>query len=69
MPIYLADPNRPYEIVKISGTDKVKAHLNNLGFTVGETVMLINQLDENIIVKIKGISLALSKELAKRILV
>ena len=69
MPIYLADPHQTRQIVQITGTDKVKKHLNNLGFVVGEDVTLINQLDENVIVKIKGVSLAISKELAKRILV
>lgn len=69
MPIYLAHPHQSYKIVMITGTDKVKQHLNNLGFVVGENITLINQLDENVIVKIKGVSLAISKELAKRILV
>ena len=69
MPIYLAEYHQSKTIVRISGNDKVKQHLNNLGFVVGEEVMLINQLDENVIVKIKGVSLAISKELARRILV
>ena len=69
MPIYLAECHHSKTIVRISGNDKVKQHLNNLGFVVGEEVMLINQLDENVIVKIKGVSLAISKELARRILV
>ena len=69
MPIYLADCHEPKTIVQITGNDKIKQHLNNLGFVIGEQVTLINQLDENVIVKIKGVSLAISKELAKRILV
>ena len=69
MPIYLADPNKDYVIRNITGTDKVRAHLNNLGFIIGETIMLVTRVDENVIVKVKGVSLAISNTLAKRILV
>ena len=47
----------------------MKKHLENLGFIVGESVMLISKVDDNVIVKIKGVSLAISQELAKRIIV
>ena len=69
MPIYLADSHENLIIKRITGTDKVKAHLENLGFIVGEPVMVINKVNDNVIVKIKGVSLAISRELAKRILV
>ena len=69
MPIYLADVHQNVVIKQITGTDKVRTHLANLGFIVGETVMLVNKVDDNVIVKIKGVSLAISNELAKRILI
>ena len=69
MPIYLADLHQNLTIKRITGTDKVKNHLANLGFVIGESVMLINRIDDNVIVKIKGVSMAISRELAKRILV
>ena len=69
MPIYLADANVPVVIQRITGTDKVKNHLQNLGFIPGEQITLISKVDDNVIVKIKGVSLGISHELAKRILV
>ena len=69
MPIYLAASQENLTIKQITGNDKVKAHLTNLGFIIGETVMLISTVDDNVIVKIKGVSLGISRELAKRILV
>ena len=69
MPIYFAEPHRSLTIVGIQGNDKVRAHLQNLGFIVGETIMLVSKVDDNVIVKLKGVSLAISSELAKRILV
>ena len=69
MPIYLAEPNLELEIKRITGLDKIKKQLSNLGFTVGETVELINVVNENVIVRVRGVKMALSTELAKRILV
>lgn len=69
MPIYIAELLRKLTIVQITGDDKVRTHLANLGLVPGEEVMVVNKVDENIIIKIKGVSLAISKELARRILV
>ena len=69
MPIYLADCGCDLTIKKITGSDKIKSHLKNLGFTVGETVEVVNVVNGNIILKIKGTTLAVSEELAKRIIV
>ena len=69
MPIYLARPNQWLEIKKITGSDKVRSHLENLGFIIGESVMVISMIDNDVIVKVKGVSLAISRDLAKRILV
>ena len=67
MPLYLADSNEELLITRITGSDHVKKHLQTMGFTVGEQLKLVNRVDDNVIVKIKGISIALSHELAKRI--
>ena len=69
MPLYLAILNQSVIISRISGNDKIKKHLETMGFTIGESIKVINHIDENVIVKIKGVSIALSHELAKRIYV
>ena len=69
MPIYLANPMESLTIKQITGTDKVKAHLENLGFVVGEPVMVVSKVNDNVIVKIKGVTLGIDRELAKRILI
>ena len=69
MPIYLADEHQNLTIKRIAGEDKIKNHLENLGFIQGENIMLVSKTNDNVIVKIKGVSLAISRELAKRILV
>lgn len=69
MPLYLADKDEELLITRITGNGQVKKHLETMGFTAGEHVKVVNRVDENVIVKIKGISIALSHELAKRIYV
>lgn len=69
MPLFLAECNRDLCITRITGSDKVKKHLENMGFITGQTLMLVNRVDDNIIVKINGCSIALSHELSKRIYV
>ena len=69
MPIYLVPPYKEMTIIKITGNDEIRMHLKNLGFNVGEKVMVLQKVHDNIIVKIKGISMAIGKDLAKRILV
>lgn len=69
MPLFLAECDRDFPIVRITGSDKIKKHLENMGFVTGQMVRVVTQVNENIIVKIKGVSVALSHELAKRIYV
>ena len=69
MPIYFAQPNEDVVIRQITGSDEVKTHLANLGFVVGETVRLVSKVNDNLILKIKGVSMALNQDLAKRIII
>ena len=69
MPIYLANTYEEMIILKITGNDEVRLHLKNLGFNVGEKVMVLQKVNDNIIVKVKGITIGIGRDLAKRILV
>ena len=67
MPLYFAEDGCDVLISRIAGSDKIRKHLENIGFVVGERIFVVNKVNENVIVKIKGVSVALSHELAKRI--
>ena len=67
MPLYLSKNDQAVLISSIKGNDKIKAHLKNMGFIVGEKIFVVSKIDKNIIVKVKGVSVALSHDLAKRI--
>lgn len=69
IPLCLAEPGQPQIIKKIGGSPEVKQHLENLGFNVGGEVLIVNTLGENIIVKVKEARVAVSDELARKIMV
>lgn len=69
IPLCLSEQGEPQIIKKIGGSPEVKKHLENLGFVVGGEVLIVNTLGENIIVKVKEARVALSDELARKIIV
>lgn len=69
MPLSLADENRENIIKKIGGSPEVKKHLENLGFVVGSTVRVINRLGGNVIVNVKEARVAISEEMALKIMI
>ena len=69
MPLSLADANTEQTIKKVGGTPEVRQHLENLGFTVGETVTLVSALGGNVIVKVKESRVAIGQDLARKIMV
>ena len=54
---------------KIGGNPEVKKHLENLGFVVGGTVKVISTLGGNVIVNVKEARVAISEEMARKIMV
>ena len=56
-------------IKKIGGKPEVKKHLENLGFVVGSEVSVINTMAGNVIVNVKDTRVAISKEMAQKIMV
>ena len=69
MPLMYAEKGKPQIIRKIGGTPEVKKHLEDLGFVVGGEASVISSLGENLIVKVKESRVAVSEELAKKIMV
>ncbi len=69
MPLSYATPGEESVIRKIGGSPDVKKHLENLGFVAGSTVKIITALDGNIIVKVKESRIAISDEMARKIMI
>ncbi len=69
MPLTLANIGEDNTVKRIAGKPEVKKHLENLGFTVGSNVTILNAIGENVIVKVKEARVAISAEMAQKIYV
>ena len=69
MPLRLADLEKEYEIIRLGGSPDVKQHLADMGFHVGAKVTVVSRAGESVIVNIKGVRIAIGKELAGKIFV
>ena len=69
MPLVFAEKGDENIIKRIGGTPEVKKHLENLGFVVGGKVIVVNTLGSNLIVNVKDVRVAVSKELAQKIMI
>lgn len=69
MPLMFAQVGEENIIRKIGGSPEVKQHLENLGFVVGGTVKVVNALGGNVIVNVKESRVAISEEMAKKIMI
>lgn len=69
MPLAMAGVGDVNVIRKITGRDEVRRHLAELGFVVGETVTVVNELGGNMILNVKNSRVALDKTMAMRIMV
>lgn len=69
MPLSLANIGEENTIKKIGGLPEVRLHLENLGFTVGSDVTVISTLNGNVIVKVREARVAISSEMARKIMI
>lgn len=69
MPLALANIGDENVIKRIGGSKEVKKHLENLGFVAGSFVTIISEVSGNLIVNVKDSRVAISKEMAMKIMV
>ena len=69
MPLTLANAGEENTILKVGRSAEVKKHLEDLGFVAGGTVSIVSSLGGNVIVKVKEARVAISEEMARKIMV
>ena len=69
MPLNLAEPGEENLIHRVGGSPEVKKHLEDLGFVAGGTVTVVSVLGGNVIAKVKESRVAISEEMARKIMV
>ncbi len=69
MPLTFANSGEEVMIRKVGGNGDTKRFLESLGFVVGGNVTVVNEIGGNVIVKVKESRVAISKEMAQRVMV
>ena len=69
MPLVMADAGEENIIRRVGGSPEMKKHLEDMGFTVGGAVTVMNTIGGNLIVKVKESRVAISNEMAAKIMV
>ncbi len=69
MPLTLANTGEENIIKKVGGNPDTRKFLEGLGFVVGGAVTVISEIGGNVIVNVKESRVAVSKEMAGKIIV
>lgn len=69
MPLTFADIGKQEVIKMIKGNETQRQHLNDLGIIKGATVSVVSKMNGNIIISIKNSRIAISKEIASKIMI
>ena len=69
MPLTMARSGEINYIKRVGGNEETKRHLETLGFVVGGAVTVISSLNRNLIVNVKDSRVAISREMANKIMV
>lgn len=69
MPLSFAQQGEENMIRKVGGSADVRLHLETLGFVAGAMVTVINKIGGNVIVNIKDSRVAISQEMANKIMI
>lgn len=69
MPLAFAEMGVEFVIQRIGGKQETRKHLENMGFVAGTAVTVISKVNGNLIVKVKECRVALSEELAQKIVI
>ena len=69
MPLSMAKSGEENSIKKVGGKEETRQFLANLGFVPGSHVTIINEIGGNVIVSVKESRVAISREMALKIMV
>ena len=69
MPLLYADIGEENIIKKVGGNQEMKNHLQDLGFVPGGNVKVVSEMAGNLIVTVKETRVAISREMAQKIMI
>lgn len=69
MPLTLVNTGEENIIKKVGGNPDTRKFLEDLGFVAGSAVTVVSEISGNVIVNVKDSRVAVSKEMAQKIMV
>lgn len=69
IPLSFSPVGSEMTVKALGGKPEVKRHLESLGFSNGTTVVVTSVISGNVIVKVKEFRIAISQEMARKIMV
>ena len=69
MPLTLANAGEENMIRKVGGNPEMKKHLEDMGFVAGGNVTVVSTIGGNLIVNVKESRVAISREMAGKIMI
>lgn len=69
MPLTMAETGREFEIRKVGGKEETRRFLESLGFVMGGFVNVVSVTGGDLIVKVKDSRVAISREMANKIMI
>ena len=69
VPLAVSRPGETCVIQRIGGNDKTRRFLESLGFVAGSQIAVVTETGGNLIVSVKDSRLAISREMASKIMV
>jgi len=69
MPLTLLKAGEDNTIKRVGGKDETRQFLGNLGFVPGTRVTVISEISGNVIVQVRESRVAISREMAAKIMV
>lgn len=69
MPLTMARQGEVASIKRVGGKEEIRRHLENMGFVPGTHVTLVSVNNGNVIVNVKEARVAISREMAGKIMI
>lgn len=69
MPLSMARVGESNEVKKVGGKEETRQFLKKLGFVAGTPVTVVTEINGNVIVNIKESRVAISREMAGKIMI
>ena len=69
MPLTMAKPGESGSIKRVGGREEIRQFLSTLGFVPGTHISVVTEISGNVIVNIKESRVAISREMAAKIMI